>query len=170
MRERTRALAGAAVGAALSFGVLYLASVLPAARLACICAASLGVVFVRLRSGWKWALGCYGVTAALALLLLPGKGTAAAYGLLTGYYPVFKLFVERWRSRPLRWLAKLVLFNAVFALLYFGLARLLWSDAELASLSPWLVFAAADAAFLVYDFALTEIILIYLRKIAGRIR
>ena len=118
MRDSAKKMARSAVAAALGFGILYLASVLPAARLAVLCVASVCVVLVQMSCGWKWALGCWAATALLSLLLLPSKGTAAVYAAFLGYYPLVKLAAERIGKPLLRWGCKILAFNAAFAALF----------------------------------------------------
>lgn len=167
MIGKTRCLTRSALGAAVGVICLLLCTVLPTAKLALLCLSSLGVCFVRMSCSVKWAIGTYLITAALALLLLPEKSPAAAYALLTGFYPLILLRLERIGKKSLRYGIKLLLFNAVFAGLYFAVSGLL--PAKASALSPWILFIAANIAFLVYDYALTQLILLYIRKIARRI-
>ncbi len=169
MNGRAKNLALASLGTALGVVLLYLGSVLPTGRLVFLCVTSLGTVFVFLNGGVRWGLGSYAATSLLSLLLLPQKGMALLFTALAGYYPMVKLWLERKPSPWLRWGGKLLLFNAVFALLFF-LASGVFSLNLGGTLPVWLLFVLANAAFLLYDWALGCCILFYLRKIAGRIR
>ena len=170
MSDRTRSLARASVSAAAGTAALYLGSVIPGVRLSVLFIATLGVVFVRLSCSGAWAWGCYAVTAALALLLLPDKTLALLYALFPGYYPIAKLRLERLGSPWGRWGAKLACFHAALAVVWL-LARWLTPLSELLSAAAlWMLWAGALAVFLVYDFVLGQLILYYLRKFAGRIR
>lgn len=162
MRDRTRALTLAALCSAVSTLLLLLSEVLPAQRLAMLCLSSLGVVACLCRNGSLWALGSYAVSAALSFLLLPEKSMALAYGLFCGYYPVLKLKLEGLPSRFLRYLCKLACFNLALCL-FFLLAK------QLPLLPLGIVALGCNGAFLLYDYALGKLILLYLRKIAGRI-
>ena len=106
MPTKTRALARSSLAAAAGVAALYLGSVLPGIKLSILFLAALGVVFVRLSCPGSWAWGCFAVTAALALLLLPDKTLALLYALLPGYYPIVKLRLERRKAcfTRLRWL------------------------------------------------------------------
>ena len=86
MDPSVKSLTRASVSAAAGFVLLYLSSVIPWGRLAILCAATIGVVFVRMSCSCAWALGCYAVTAALGILLLPVKSPSLLYGLFLGYY------------------------------------------------------------------------------------
>ena len=163
MRSRTKSLTVSALCAALDFVFLALSLVLPAQRLALLCLSSVGVVASLCSCGSRWALGCYGVTALLSVLLLPDKSMSLAYALFCGYYPVLKLNIEGIVSAVVR---------VALKLFYFNLA--LWGFYYLANipmaLPLWIPFLAANAAFWLYDFALGKLILLYSRKIAGRIK
>ena len=162
MRSRTKALTLSALCAALDFVLLALSLVLPAQRLALLCLSSLGVVASLCSCGRRWALGCYGVTALLSVLLLPDKSMSLAYALFCGYYPVLKLNIESVSSAAARAALKLFYFNlALFGFFYLAHIPM--------ALPLWILLPAANAAFWLYDFALGKLILLYLRKIAGRI-
>ena len=151
-----------ALCAALSFVILALSLILPAQRLALLCLSSLGVVASLCRCGSPWALGSYAVTALLSILLLPEKSMPLAYALFFGYYPVVKLWIEKLSSAIGRYGLKLLCFNAAFAVFCF-LLRLV------SVLPPAVLFLIANGVFLLYDYALGKLILLYIRKIHGRI-
>ena len=162
MRERTKALTLSALCAALSFVILALSMVLPAQRLALLCLSSLGAVACLCSCGGRWALGSYAVTALLSVLLLPEKSMPLAYAIFCGYYPVLKLRIEKLPAAAGRYALKLLCFNAAFAAFYY-LVRLTFG------LHPALLIPAANGAFLLYDYALGKLILLYIRTIHGRI-
>lgn len=166
MKENSKALAYGAVSAALGTVILYLGSVLPSARLALLCISSLGVVLMALRFDVRRALAVYAVTAALALLVLPGKAMALAYALLPGWYPLIKLRLERLKTPAARYAAKFLAANVVLLPAVLLLGRSYFAAMPL---PLWQILVAGEAVFLVYDYALTQIILLYMRKIAGRI-
>ena len=170
MHDRVKALTRSALSAASGVAVLYISSVLPWGRLALICASALGVVFVRMSCSCSWALGCYAVTALLSLLLLPSKAPAILYAAFFGYYPVVKLSAERLGKKTLRWIAKLAVFNAALLALWTLAAAVLSDAAGSLQLPLWVMWVAANAAFVLYDFTIGQMILYYMRNIAGRLK
>ena len=170
MSEGTRALTRAALSAAAGVAALYLGSLLPSARLSILCVATLGVVFVKMSCPGRWALGCYAVTAALGLLLLPDKSLAVLYAAFMGYYPLVRLRAERFSNPAARWGLKLGAFFAAALALYLLAGSVSFLSAAVAGTALWALWAAGIAVFLVYDFALGQLILYYLRNIAGRIK
>lgn len=153
----------------MSTALLYIASLVPSGRLALLCAASIGVVFVQMSCGARWAVCTYLAASGLALLLCPLKGMVWAYALFFGWYPPVKMFFERKNAAWMRWGGKLACFNlALLAYwLVFGRALL---PAQLAGKSGLLIVCAAELGFLIYDYALKELILFYIRKIARRMK
>lgn len=163
MRGKTGALTASALLAALSVALLSLTLLLPTQRLTLLCAASLAVAASRCLSGEKWALGVYAVSALLSLLLLPEKSVPLAYALFCGYYPLVKLRLETLSLAALRFCAKLLVFNAA-ALVLLALIK------AVTPLPVWTLLLCANGAFALYDYALSKLILLYSRKIAGRIK
>lgn len=170
MSDPVKALTRSALSAAAGTVILALASVLPWGRLILLFAAAVGVIFVRVSCSCAWAVGCYAVTSVLGLILLPVKSPAILYAGFFGYYPLVKLFAERLGGKKLRWGVKIIVFNAALTAFYF-LARAVFADVIGNTPMPlWLLWAAANGAFILYDLALSQLILYYLRTIAGRLK
>ena len=165
MKGKTEELTFCAVAAALGTVLLIAASVLPTLRLALLCASGLCAVAANCRFGRGRGWAVFAVTAALALLVSPTKMPALFYALC-GWYPLAKLRIERMESAVGRWAVKLALF-AAFSAAAAALAEELTGNVISAPL--WMLWAEAMAVCLVYDLAVKEAILLYLRKIAGRI-
>lgn len=170
MSETVRSLTRSALSAAAGTVILALASVLPWGRLVLLFAAAVGVIFVRVSCSCAWALGCYAVTSLLGLILLPTKSSAILYAGFFGYYPLVKLSAERLGNKALRWGAKIIVFNAALMAFYL-LARAAFNDVIGNTPMPlWMLWIAANGAFVLYDIALSRLILYYLRTIAGRMK
>ena len=169
MNDGTRALTRSALSAAVCTVLLFLASVAPSGRLALIAAASLGVIFVSMSVSWRWALGVYGAASLLSLLLLPQKLPGFLFAAFLGWYPLMKLRVERLPRKELRILLKLLVFNLAFVLAFF-LSKLFFPGEITIILPLWVLWLGANAAFLVYDYAVKVLILLYIRKFAGRVK
>jgi hypothetical protein len=170
MSKSTRFLARAAMAGALGMALLYLASVLPSGKLAIVCASGMLTAFIRMSCGLSWSAGCFAATALLGLFLLPQKSVALLYAVFFGYYPIVKSLIERLPSAFARWIWKLLIYNAAFAVLFLLAFSVL---AGAAQVEKWPLFAlipVGNAAFVLYDIALTQVILYYLRRVAGQIK
>jgi hypothetical protein len=170
MRKRVKNLSYTAMAAALGTSVLFLAGALPTAKIALVGLAGLLGAAIRMRCGLPWGIAAYAVTALLSLLLVPQKAVSVLYAVFLGYYPVIKSSLERLSSKVLRWLLKLLIFNAALALLAaIGRAVLVLDLPADRRLLPVLLLGG-NAAFVVYDLALTQLILFYLRRLGEKIK
>ena len=164
----TQYLARAAMFSALGASLLFLGSVLPTLRLVILCSAAFCVAYVRMSCPRPWGWLCYGAAGALSLLL-PDKTMGILFLAFFGYYPLLFLELERIASPALRWGLKLVGFNLAAAALYAAASGLLGRLLPRFAASPVLLFAAANAGFLCFDYALRQMILYYLRHISGKV-
>lgn len=149
--------------AALGVVFLYLGALIEVLDLSLAAFASLLVVFavIELGGGWPWLL--YLVTGVLALLLLPQKFGAVVYLLFMGFYPMVKRWAERRFGRWLSLLVKLAVFN-LSLLVAWGLARLLLIELSFGT-AFWLSVLFLEVTFLLYDFALTRLISLYVFRL-----
>ena len=169
LNSPVKKLAFSAVTAALSLVLLLLGCLLPSGKLALAAlAACLGAAVV-LSCSRRWALLCWVAVSILSMLLLPQKRVAVLY-LLLGHYPVVKSLLEGLRSRVLEWILKIFVFYALLFGLYFGLRELF---AELFT-PPFgilaLFFVAAGAAFVAFDLAFSQLIVLYEQRILKHIK
>ena len=125
--------------------------------------ASFPVCAALMMYGPWWALGVFAVTAALGNILFPGL-PGLAYALVLGYYPLLKSLFER-KFRPVySLLLKLAVYSAAFAA-YWALAERALAADELGW--PWpLLYALGAATFVIYDWAYSFLIRVYIEKIA----
>ena len=119
-RRKSYDIALGGIMAALAIVIMALGTMIPVATFVCpvLCMLLLRFVLLRCndRIGWAW----FGAVAILSLLLSPDKEAAAVFAAL-GYYPVIKPKMDKF---PLKWLWKVLYFNAVILLLYWGLMHL----------------------------------------------
>ena len=132
--------------AALSLIALYLSAVSPTARMGIVAIAGLFPAGAVVSAGLKAGVFCYG---AAGLLLVPDKANALLYLLFFGLWPMLKSLLERIPARPLEWLCKLAVFNAVLSLFWFGLHSLFLPFLPETLQAPWMVYAAGNAAKLI---------------------
>ena len=72
---------------------------------------------------------------------------------------------ERIPARPLEWLCKLAVFNAVLSLFWFGLHSLFLPFLPETLQAPWMVYAAGNAAFVIYDVGFSKLISFYVARV-----
>lgn len=165
IRTRSRRMAVCGMMAALGT-VLLLAGALPFAAYCAPVLAMLPLLPVRDAYGDGAALGVYGVTAALGLLL-SAEGEAALLYLFLGHYPVLRYAIGRLPGRGLRLAAKLAVCNVGVALTWGG-ALLLFRlpIAPEGEALPYLLTLLGlwNVTFLLLDRALGRLETVYQRR------
>lgn len=124
MRNSAKKIAFGGMLAALAVVIMSLGGLIPVATYVCPVICSVILFFVLSlcgrRIGWAW----FGCVSILSLLLGADKEAGAVF-LALGYYPLLKSGFDR---LPLKWLWKLLYFNAVSSILYAVLLFLLGMD------------------------------------------
>lgn len=165
---RTRRLTAGAAFVALGVLMLWLGAVVEVLDLSLAALASILTVMGVIEFGGSFPWAVWGATSILALLLLPVKFPALLYLLFMGIYPMLKTAFEG--CRPLfAWLLKLSAFNTALLLLIVICTYVLALPDTGMTLSV-VVFALGNGAFVLYDIALSRLILLYLFKLRPRLR
>jgi hypothetical protein len=164
--KRTKKLTLSALLAALGVVLLLLGSLVELIDLSAAAVASFLVVFVFIELGLPWALLLWAATALTSLLIFPSGASLfyAAFGL----YPLLKAALER-LPRALEWTLKLLSFGAVLAAyILVGKFVLFLPDAALSGALLWAFIALAAVAFVLYDIALSRLIVFYSLRLRHR--
>ena len=166
-RSKSWAMAYCGMAAALSVALMLLGTVFPIAMFIAPAVASFLIATVCVECGKTMALTAYGAVSLLSLLFVPDKEVALTFVFLLGYYPLAKPYFERIRPALLRAVCKLLLCNGGILAMY-GLVLLLVPAGSIAeelrttALAVSLVtLAMGNAAFLLYDRALHNMLMLY---------
>ena len=144
--------------AAAAVVIMCLGTLIPVATFVCPMLCILLAKVVLDRCGDKVTVAWYVAVSLLCLLLAPDKEAAAVFTAL-GYYPVLKPKMER---LPLRWLWKLLLFNAVTLVLYwllmhiFGMAQILAEFREMGIIMTIVTLILGNICFFLMDVVLSK--------------
>ena len=154
------------MAAALSTAVMALTGLIPVGTYAMPALAGALLIAVVAEAGTGWALSVYAAVSLLSVFLAADKEAVLFFLLFFGYYPVLKAALERrLHGRALRAAAKLAVFNAAAVLEFWAAARFLGVPAESYSLFghsvPQLFLLAGNFVFLVYDYALSLLVVAY---------
>ena len=126
--------------------------------------AGLMLVPAALEAGTRYGFACFGVTLALALVLVPDPSAKLLFACFFGYYPLVQLRVNLWIRPVLKWIVKFGILNLALAGAYLAADRLM-IPINLTVDSPlWLIFAVApvlNAVFFIYDIALWRLVGVY---------
>jgi len=168
-RDRAFKISMCGIMAALSVAVMYLGSIIEVLDLSVAVLASLFCIVAVIEIGSKWAWGIYGATALISAFLLPNKFPAAVYIIFAGFYPIIKEKLEgKIRPRVLSYIIKLAIFNLCFAVIVAVSVFVLRLPLEKGWML-WALIALGNVTFVVYDFALTRLITVYIVTIRPRL-
>lgn len=151
--------------AAVSLTLMLLTRAVPFSEMALPAIAGVLLIFAVMEMGAGWALVIYVAVSLLSLLVAFSNGAALYYIFFFGLYPILKSCLERIPSRPAQWILKLLLFNACAAALYFLTVKLFGMPGAVTRYGLALVAAVVNLTFIVYDFALSRLIVLYVYKI-----
>ena len=155
------------MAAALCVALMLLGAVIPVLMFVAPAVASLVIATVCIECGRSMAFTAYGAVSLLSVLFVPDKEVALTFVFLLGYYPLVKPHFDRIRPAVLRWAAKLALCNGAILAMYGlilllvpagSIAQELKTTALVVSLST---LAMGNAAFLLYDRALHNMLMLY---------
>ena len=171
--KRSMKVALSGVFTALSLVILFLTGVAPMATIALPATAGCLLIPVVVEAGLPWAFGVYGSTGLLSLFLAPDREAMLIYLLFFGYYPALFALLGRIGNKALRWVAKLLVFNAAIALdvvLSVYVLGVPWeSFFTFGPITPVILLLLANAVFVVYDLALDGLIVQYLRRLHEKV-
>ena len=162
-KSKSWAMAYCGMAAALSVALMLLGAVFPIAMFIAPAVAGFLIATVCVECGKTMALTAYGAVSLLSLLLMPDKEVALTFVFLLGYYPLVKPYFERICPALLRAVCKLLLCNGGILAMY-GLVLLLvpaGSIAEELRTTALATLAMGNAAFLLYDRALHNMLMLY---------
>lgn len=159
MKAKDITLAGLMV--ALSVIVLYLTTIIPINTFAILTIASVIIPITIMRSNIKTAVLVYAATSLLGFFIVP-INFFLMYFMFFGIYGIVKYFIEKLRKLPLEIALKYIFFNVILVL---ALTVLKGFIGDLNIKMPiWAFIIIAEAAFYVFDYALTILISFYIEK------
>ena len=168
-KRQTKLLTISAMLSALGVVVLAIGSIFQTLDLTTAALAAFFCIYAVIEIGGAYPWMVWGVTSFLGLLLLPQKSPAVFF-LFIGCYPIFKKKLER-LSKALCLALKLVIFHAMAGLFLLTM-RIFFPEELLLSVSWMLIgsYVLAVVTFVVYDYALSKVITLYLVRLRDQFR
>ena len=167
--KNTKKLALCGAVAALTVVLMLFEGLVQVASVAMPAIAGCLLIPIVAHAGLSHAFLAYGAGGILSLLLAPDKEAALIYLLFFGYYPALFAMLERIKSRPICWGAKLLIFNAAAvgeALLTVYVLGIPYEELPLLGRAgPVLLLLLANVVFIMYDFVLRGFIGQYYRRL-----
>ena len=152
--------------------VCMLLTIFPYATYALPALAGAVLIPIVVEMGVKWSFLVYASVALLSLIVAPEKEAAILFAAFFGYYPTLKAVLEKLKSRVAEWGIKLAVFNATMVAAYMLLLFVFNLDPESFELFgvnlPLVFLALGNVVFVIYDFALTNVISLYIQRLHPR--
>ena len=124
-------------------------------------------LLIRYELGLLYSILSYFTVSILSILLLPNKLVGIFYICFFGLYPIFKSDIDKLEVK-LSWIVKIVVFNILFSvLLYIGIIIIKIDDPLFTF--TFLPYLLGNAAFILYDIAITRLYKYYIMKYRNRI-
>lgn len=152
-RNAAKEIALGGVLAALAMVIMCLGGMIPASTYVCPMLCAMLLQLVRKICGNRIAWAWYGAVSILSLLMGPDKEAAAVF-VFFGFYPILKPTLDRCK---LKWLWKILYFNAVILLMYwllirlFGMEQLAQEFAELGYVMGAVMLLLGNVTFVLLD-------------------
>ena len=168
----TKKLALCGVLSSLQVVILYLSSVFSVIDLTIAAVTVFVMVFSVLEIGGKYPWIMYATVAVISVLILPQKFSAVVYALFFGWYPMVKIFFERF-NKITAFILKFITFNVSFTVIYKVCISVLGLEASGdfdASFYNAVMLILGNIAFLMFDIMLRLVMILYkikLRKQLG---
>lgn len=168
MKRSTKiALGGMITG--LCIMLMFMTGLFPFATYALPALAGLILVAMVVEFGSKQALIVYAAVSILSIFMTPDREAAIMFIAFFGHYPILKGIIERKiPSRVLEWVVKMLSFNICIVLGYLfvinimGITEVLDSFGDFGRYSVLVLLALGNVVFIIYDFALTRVISMYI--------
>lgn len=157
----------------LSVVIIAMSGVFPSLSYVIPMVAGALLIVPSIEFGTGTALTAYAAVSALALLLLPEKEAPLMYVFIFGLYPVIKKYFELLPARWLEYVTKFAYFNAAAAAAVSIATFVLGIPLDDGSLGRWMIpalLALGNVAFLVYDYSLTLVVTLYVRRFQAALR
>ena len=171
--KQTKKIAVCALCGSLGVIFLYFGALLNVLDMSAAILASLLVLFCVMEFGYAYAFAVYALISVLSLLLHPNLSPAIMFMALFGYVPITKFGFEH-LFKKFAWIPKIILYNAVFAILLCFAGELLGFTADnrfgIPPIAIWILyFVLANALFVVCDILYSRLIRIYIKKYRDKI-
>ncbi len=152
---------------ALCLLMMFFTAVFPSFSLAIPIFAGMLITIMAIEFSSSWAFITYATVSLLSFFITPSKESAIFFFLFFGYYPILKYILERFKSKLLTIVTKLVVFNIAIILIYYIVVRIFMIVDlldEFSMLGSYIIPALLiffNLTFLLYDKTLGTIVILY---------
>lgn len=166
-------VAFSSIFAALALSMMFAGSLFPFADYSAVAIGGLFLVPIVIDVGRRYATIAYFASAILGLIIVPNKEIALFYAIFFGYYPILKSVFESCKNKIVEFVLKFAVFNlTMIAAFLISINLLEISKEEYVIFDvylPWLFLIMGNIVFILYDFCLTKMIILYINVIREKI-
>lgn len=155
--KKTSFIAKGGLFTALGFIFVYLSTIVPVNKAYLLAIASCVIPLSLITTNVKNAIVVYMATSILALVICGPKITVVLYIIFFGLYGLVKYYIEILRKLYLELILKLLFLNIDLTILFF-IYKLFFPSLLKVAMPLYIAIAAAQVAFLVFDYILTVFI------------
>ena len=161
--KKTKKLSFCGIMTALCVVILLLGSFFSTIDLSMSALAGMVLILAVIEMGDKWAWSVFVASSLVGMLIIPSKLVVCFYVCFMGWYPIAKRSFERLHPF-LAWCVKLSAFNVFLTVIIWAVNNILHLPQSDFSFSPAL-YALGNVTFVIYDIALSKMILLYIVKL-----
>jgi len=166
--KKTSKTALGGIIAALSLTLLFSVSIVPFFSYALPATAAALLIPIIIEINYKWAFGVYFSVSLLGIFIVPEKEVAVMYLSFFGYYVILKFIIEKRIKGIFAWFIKLVIFNLSTFLAYVVMMKFMGVEVDevekFGIIAIPLLLLFGSFAFVLYDIALTRVIILYIKR------
>jgi len=154
---------------------MFLTGIFPLLYLVLPMIAGVLLLIVVMEVGIQWAWVTYIAVGLLSLFVTYDKEAALIFILFFGCYPLIRYYLKKIRSKPLRTILKIILFNSSMILYFylntylFGMQELLEELQEYGKHAGKIMLILLNPFFIMYDSSLDGLCEVYLKILKPRI-
>ncbi len=176
MKDISYRVALGGIVSALCLLCMFLAGIMPVFYLILPMAAGvlLMIIAEEVSMGWAWLT--YTAVCILSMLITADKESALVFVMLFGHYPMVRMYLEKLKFRLLRYIIKAVIFNIctisffLITVFIFGIDQMLTDMNDLGRYGGIILLALANVIFVLYDFNLGAIYVLYIKRLLPKFR
>ena len=125
MRDISYRVALGGIVAALCLICMFLAGIMPALYIILPMIAGVLLMIIVTEVSVGWAALTYIAVGLLSMIICADKEASLLFIIVFGHYPMLRYYIQKIKSRPLRNLVKLLLFNTALVIYYWITVTLL---------------------------------------------
>ncbi len=176
MRNVSYRVALGGIVSSLCLLCMFLAGIMPMFYLILPMVAGILLMIIAEEVSLSWAWLTYIAVGILSLFITADKESALVFIMIFGHFPIIRLYLEKLKLKILRWLIKLVIFNACavsffYVTVYiFGIREMLEEMNEYGKYGAMILLVLCNILFVLYDANLYIMYAIYKIKFMPLLR